>query len=111
MEKFNKMGRVVDSAEENLPLRPIFWEGISEAVASPRIPASRKASMNETYYMGRVVGIEPTNTGTTIRGLNHLATPAIILYLIVILLSWNFFFAVTSSISQDRVTTFGDTRH
>ena len=27
--------------------------------------------------MGRVVGIEPTNTGTTIRGLNHLATPAI----------------------------------
>ena len=27
--------------------------------------------------MGRVMGFEPTNIGTTIRGLNHLATPAI----------------------------------
>lgn len=27
--------------------------------------------------MGRMMGLEPTNTGTTIRGLNHLATPAI----------------------------------
>ena len=27
--------------------------------------------------MGRVMGIEPTNIGTTIRGLNRLATPAI----------------------------------
>ena len=29
------------------------------------------------FFMGRVMGIEPTNTGTTIRGLNRLATPAI----------------------------------
>jgi hypothetical protein len=27
--------------------------------------------------MGRMMGLEPTNTGTTIRGLNHLATPAV----------------------------------
>ena len=27
--------------------------------------------------MGWVMGIEPTNTGTTIRGLNRLATPTI----------------------------------
>lgn len=27
--------------------------------------------------MGRVVGFEPTHNGTTIRGLNHLTTPAI----------------------------------
>ncbi len=26
--------------------------------------------------MGRVMGLEPTNAGTTIRSLNHLATPA-----------------------------------
>ena len=29
------------------------------------------------FFMGRVMGIEPTNIGTTIRGLNRLATPAI----------------------------------
>lgn len=29
------------------------------------------------FNMGRVMGFEPTNIGTTIRGLNHLATPAI----------------------------------
>ena len=33
--------------------------------------------------MGRVMGFEPTNTGTTTRGLNHLATLAT--YLSVIL--------------------------
>ena len=31
--------------------------------------------------MGRMMGLEPTNTGITIRGLNHLATPATILKL------------------------------
>ena len=31
--------------------------------------------------MGRLVGLEPTHIGTTIRGLNHLTTPAI--YLII----------------------------
>lgn len=35
--------------------------------------------------MGRMMGLEPTNTGTTIRGLNHLATPAIILNLRIII--------------------------
>ena len=30
-------------------------------------------------FMGRVVGFEPTHNGTTIRGLNHLTTPAIYL--------------------------------
>ena len=29
------------------------------------------------YFMGRVVGFEPTHIGTTIRGLNRLAIPAI----------------------------------
>lgn len=29
------------------------------------------------FEMGRMMGFEPTNTGTTIRGLNRLATPAI----------------------------------
>ncbi len=29
------------------------------------------------FNMGRVMGFEPTNAGTTIRSLNHLATPAI----------------------------------
>ena len=29
---------------------------------------------------GRVVGVEPTNIGTTIRGLNHLAIPAISIF-------------------------------
>lgn len=33
--------------------------------------------------MGRMMGLEPTNTGTTIRGLNHLATPAIMRIFIV----------------------------
>lgn len=33
--------------------------------------------------MGRMMGIEPMNIGTTIRGLNPLATPAIILSLSV----------------------------
>ena len=31
------------------------------------------------FFMGRVVGFEPTHNGTTIRGLNHLTTPAICL--------------------------------
>ncbi len=30
------------------------------------------------FNMGRVMGFEPTNAGTTIRSLNHLATPAIL---------------------------------
>ena len=30
------------------------------------------------HFMGRVVGFEPTHNGTTIRGLNHLTTPAIL---------------------------------
>ena len=29
------------------------------------------------YFMGRLMGFEPMHIGTTIRGLNHLATPAI----------------------------------
>ena len=33
-------------------------------------------------FMGRVVGFEPTHNGTTIRGLNHLTTPAIFAYLL-----------------------------
>ena len=32
--------------------------------------------------MGRLMGIEPTNAGTTIRCVNHFATIAIILYII-----------------------------
>ena len=31
------------------------------------------------FFMGREMGFEPTNIGTTIRGLNHLTTPAIFL--------------------------------
>ena len=31
-------------------------------------------------YMGRLMGIEPTNAGTTIRCVNHFATIAIIKY-------------------------------
>ena len=30
-----------------------------------------------SFLVGRVVGFEPTHIGTTIRGLNHLTTPAI----------------------------------
>ena len=46
------MWRVVDSAEENLPLWPIFREGKSEAVASPQTPVLKKASINETLLYG-----------------------------------------------------------
>ena len=38
--------------------------------------------------MGRVMGFEPTNIGTTIRGLNHLATPAI--NLISLYFAWRY---------------------
>lgn len=33
---------------------------------------------DDKFNMGRVMGFEPTNAGTTIRSLNHLATPAIL---------------------------------
>jgi hypothetical protein len=32
------------------------------------------------FYMGRLMGIEPTNVGTTIRCVNHFATTAIKVY-------------------------------
>lgn len=31
----------------------------------------------KVLFMGRMMGLEPTNIGTTNRGLNHLTTPAI----------------------------------
>ena len=39
----------------------------------------------KTFFMGRVVGFEPTHNGTTIRGLNHLTTPAINVLAFIIL--------------------------
>ena len=37
----------------------------------------KKAPKGAFLKMGRIVGFEPTHIGTTIRGLNHLTTPAI----------------------------------
>lgn len=34
---------------------------------------------DDLFNMGRVMGFEPTYIGTTIRGLNHLATPAVLI--------------------------------
>ncbi len=63
----------------------------------------KKRPLDRSLFMGRVMGFEPTNIGTTIRGLNHLATPAINLF--------NCHFNIGTIIPQGRVTTFGDTRH
>ena len=51
-----------------------------------------KKTSFEVFFMGRVMGFEPTNIGTTIRGLNHLATPAI-----YILLNCQFLFCGSAS--------------
>ncbi len=48
-----------------------------------RIPSPTKTHIKKRvadatlFFMGWVMGFEPTNTGTTIRGLNRLATPTI----------------------------------
>ena len=39
------------------------------------------------YIMGRLMGIEPTNAGTTIRCVNHFATTAIVVKLNVSVVS------------------------
>ena len=44
---------------------------------SPTCIIKSPATEVTELFMGRVVGVEPTHIGTTIRGLNHLAIPAI----------------------------------
>lgn len=43
------------------------------------------------YFMGREMGFEPTHNGTTIRGLNHLTTPAIDFIIIKTYFLYKFF--------------------
>ena len=73
-----KMGRVMTLPSETIEYR--FTRGVNPefANANLRFKSHEKRPLKEVYLkMGRVMGLEPTNTGTTTRGLNHLATPAI----------------------------------
>ena len=52
----------------------------SKSVALPLGDAPMKSDsigLNEKKKMGRVVGLEPTRNGATIRRVNHFTTPAI----------------------------------
>ena len=60
------------------------------------------------YFMGRTVGFEPTHIGTTIRGLNHLAMPAIIFYYLIVNFLKDCVSKIGTYISQGRVTTFAE---
>ncbi len=53
------------------------------AFANLRFESHNKKDFRRSLKMGRTVGFEPTYIGTTIRGLNRLAMPAICLYFII----------------------------
>lgn len=38
------------------------------------LPSGKPKMSEASINLGQLMGFEPTNTGTTIRGLNHLAT-------------------------------------
>ena len=59
---------ITESKSVALPL------GYTPIIENESYPANR---MNLCKKMGRVVGVEPTHNGATIRRVNHFTTPAI----------------------------------
>jgi hypothetical protein len=59
------------------PLFKNFSPRIQTGKYSVSLIPIKKDGMYFRLFLGRMMGLEPTNTGTTNRGLNHLATPAI----------------------------------
>jgi hypothetical protein len=64
-----------------LVVAQILFHSTKHKLPSEHIYCSRKSALQADFdaskkKMGQTRGLEPPHTGTTTRGLNHLATPA-----------------------------------